>query len=497
MFFKSAHTAAHMLLAFSLDFISLWEWRWLLLALTTVLAVGALLHVVTLKRDPRSAAYWVALIALVPLLGAVMYFVFGINFIRRRGRHFRDPVESHVEIFSQSCPILPLPTTPTAEEDVKLAITLDKISRYHFTTGNKVIPLRNGDESMPPMLEAIRQARHTLALGTYIFEAHGIGADFVNELIAAKERGVQVRVMVDGIGTRYSWPPVTRQLGKAGVPAHRFMPNHRVTRLLTMNLRNHRKILIADGALGFTGGINIREGNMLARKPPHPIRDLHFQVEGPVVRQMMRAFAEDWAFCSGEVLEGPQWFPEIAEAGQVSALGIPDGPDEDMEVMPVAFFAALSAAREEVNILNPYFLPFPSLIWALNLCAVRGVRVNIVTPAVNNIPLVAWAARTLYPELLKNGCRIYESPVPFDHSKIFTVDGVWSFLGSTNWDPRSLRLNFEFNLACYDRDLSTRQNAEFNAKLAESREITLEELAATPLPIRVRNGIARLFIPLL
>lgn len=163
----------------------------------------------------------------------------------------------------------------------------------------------------------------------------------------------------------------------------------------------------------------------------------------------------------------------------------------------MAFVAALAAAKTEVKILTPYFLPNPTLIWALNLCVFRGVKVTIVTPAKNNIPPVAWAARTLYPELVRGGCEIWESPGPFDHSKIFLVDGVWSFIGSTNWDPRSLRLNFEFNLACYDPELGTRLDYEFEQKKSESRKVTLEDLAADPLAIRLRNGVARLFIPLL
>jgi cardiolipin synthase len=165
--------------------------------------------------------------------------------------------------------------------------------------------------------------------------------------------------------------------------------------------------------------------------------------------------------------------------------------------MPAAFFAALNAAREEVRIITPYFLPTPILMAALRLCAIRGVKVTILTPAQNNIPFVAWAAQTLYPELLAVGCRIFESPPPFDHSKFFLIDGQWSFLGSTNWDPRSLRLNFEFNLACHDADLAHRLGAEMDARLAVSREVTREMLESSPVYQRMRNGFARLFIPVL
>lgn len=474
-----------------------WYWHWPFLIVTVVAATAAVVHVLLFKRDPRSAAYWVALVALVPLIGAILYFLLGINFIRRRARIYRDVVEAGPAPRPDIAP----PTVPSETMDWRdhagLAVTLDRISRFGFVAGNRVDICRNGDEAMPAMLEAIRGARQSVTLATYIFEARGVGAEFVEELAAAVRRGVQVRVMVDDAGMKYSWPPVLWELRRRGVPVQRFMPSRWILRLMTLNLRNHRKILVVDGRVGFTGGLNIRQGNMLEHSPRSPIRDLHFRLAGPVVADLQRVFAEDWAYCSGESLHGSAWFPALDGSGEVTALGIPDGPDEDMEIMPVVFFAALSAARREVRILNPYFLPTPVLTWALKLCAVRGVAVTIVVPERNNIPPVAWAARTLFPDLLKGGCRIFESPPPFDHSKIFTVDGVWSFVGSTNWDPRSLRLNFEFNLACHDPGLASRLNAEFDHKLALSREITLAEIASDSLGVRLRNGVARLFIPML
>lgn len=466
-------------------------------ALAIVLSIAALFHLLTRHRDPRSAAFWVALVVLSPLAGASMYALFGINFVRRRGRRYRGSIGPAYRDPPPTCPLFVHGDPVLAERDCSLAVTLDRISRFHFTSGNELTPLFNGDEAMPAMLEAIHGAQTSVALSSYIFEAHHIGAEFVSALAAAHVRGVQVRVIVDDAGTRYSWPPVTRELARCGVPVRRFMPNRFIMRLITMNLRNHKKLLIVDGRLGFTGGMNIREGNMISRQPPHPVRDLHFRVTGPVVAQLQRVFAEDWNFCHGEALEEKLWFPEITPTGQTHALGIVDGPDEDMEVMPTALFAALNAARQRVCILTPYFLPTPILIAALKLCATRGVDVTILTPAQNNIPFVAWAARTLYPELLHAGCRIFESPTPFDHSKILLIDDAWSCIGSTNWDPRSLRLNFEFNIACHDPALATRLLGIFEEKKAESIEITESVLEATTLPERLRNGFARLFIPVL
>jgi len=477
--------------------IELTFWATFLVVVSIVGALLALGHLLLRHRDYRSAAFWTALITLSPLIGPLLYLFLGINILRRRGRSYRSTIH---EPWHDPVPEHPLPFNGDncdVQEHQQLARTLDRISRFCFTNGNGVRMLHGGDEAMPRMLETIRGAKRSVSLASYIFEAIGIGSDFVTELSNAVKRGVEVRVMVDDAGTRYSWPPVIEALQKAGVKARRFMPSRLILRLITMNLRNHRKIMVVDGTTAFTGGMNIREGNMLSRNPAHPVHDLHFEVTGPVVAQIQRVFAEDWAFCTGEALEGPAWFPDLSAAGRVSSIGIVDGPDEDMEVMPAAFFAALNAAREEVRIITPYFLPNPVLMAALRLCAIRGVKVTILTPSVNNIPFVAWAAQTLYPELLAVGCRIFESPPPFDHSKFFVIDGVWSFLGSTNWDPRSLRLNFEFNLACHDAELGRRLNEEMDAKLAASREITREILNAAPLPHRLRNGFARLFIPVL
>ena len=471
--------------------------QWLLLLVEVVVVVAALGHVILRKPDPRAAAFWAVIIAFVPLFGGILYGIFGINSLRRRGREYRTSSPLGRDRVAGKVPANQFQRVPELTSLRGLATTLSRLSRYEFTVGNCITVLRNGDEAMPAMIEAIRQAKTSVTLGSYIFEATGIGESFLEELVAARHRGVQVRVMVDDAGTRYSWPPVTRLLRSEGVRAARYMPHRFLLRILTMNLRNHRKILVVDGKVGFTGGMNIRQGNMLSQNPPHPVRDMHFKVEGPVVRQLQQAFAEDWAFCAGEILEGDTWYPHIDPMGEVAAIGVPDGPDEDMEVMPQAIFAALNAARRQILVMTPYFLPDNQLIWALNMAALRGVDVRIITPKFNNIPPVRWAARTLYPMLLEKGVKIYESSGPFDHTKFMTVDGIWSLIGSTNWDPRSLRLNFEFNLACFDEALTSQMNAQFEKNLAQSDLVTIKELAEAPLAARLRNGLARMFIPML
>ena len=211
--------------------------------------------------------------------------------------------------------------------------------------------------------------------------------------------------------------------------------------------------MVVDGRVGFTGGMNIREGCLLELHPRHPVRDLHFRVEGPAVTHLQEVLAEDWAFITGELLQGPRWFPPPEPAGSTLARGITDGPDEDFERLRMTLLGAITAARSSVIVVTPYFLPDATLVNTLNVAAMRGVQVDILLPAEGNLRVVQWASTAQLWQVLERGCRVWLTPPPFDHTKLMVVDGAWVLLGSSNWDPRSLRLNFEFDLECYDRGL--------------------------------------------
>jgi cardiolipin synthase len=267
----------------------------------------------------------------------------------------------------------------------------------------------------------------------------------------------------------------------------------------SVNLRNHRKILVADGSIGFTGGINIREACLLASNPRKPVRDLHFKVEGPVVGHLQATFAEDWVFTTGEALGGDAWFPilDSVPGGTAFTRGISDGPDEDFDKLRWALLGGLAAARRSVRIQTPYFLPDPALLNAINVAAMRGVSVQLVLPEANNLPFMHWAAMAQMWQVLVHGCRVWLTHGSFDHGKVMTVDDAWSFVGSANWDARSLRLNFEFNLEVFDPAFASRLNAILDRRLVGARELTLAEVDGRPLPAKVRDGIARLFTPYL
>jgi cardiolipin synthase len=224
---------------------------------------------------------------------------------------------------------------------------------------------------------------------------------------------------------------------------------------------------------------------------------LQFRVEGPVVTQLQEAFVNDWAFTTSETLDDDIWFPELKECGEAIARVIVDGPDEDFEKFRWALLAALAEAQTSVKIVTPYFLPDTALVTALNLAALRGVRVDILLPVKSNLPFVDWASRAMWWQVLRRGCHLWLTPPPFDHSKLMIVDSHWVLLGSANWDTRSLRLNFELNVECYGHDFASEMEAVIQRKLRGAHEITLVEVDARSLPVKLRDAVARLFSPYL
>lgn len=455
-------------------------------------AAAVTVHVALYKRNVHSSIGWIGLAWLVPLVGSFLYLLFGINRVGRSGS----------SLGLNACPI----EHDRQGSDVEQAPHAGFRGMHRLAGlvvnrpllgGNTVEPLVNGDEAYPAMLAAIHEARESITMTSYIFDYDDAGRAFLDALSDASRRGVQVRVLIDAVGAHYSHVNMVRALRAAGVPAAAFLPTHGKRILRYANLRNHRKIMVADGVIGFTGGMNIRAGNMIAANPPKPVQDLHFRVSGPIVADFQRDFATDWNIAADELLAGPTWFKEIPADGPVFARGIPDGPDSDMDNMQMIMLGALAAAQLRACIVTPYFLPDEALTAALKTAALRGVVVDIVLPEKSNLFYMDWAMHPQLADLIDRGCRVFLSPQPFDHTKIFTVDGLWSLIGSTNWDTRSLRLNFEYNIECYDIDLATTLEGMVNSRMAKSRSVSAEEMRSLPIGTRIRDGLARLFSPYL
>ena len=471
-------------------------WQPWLAILVFIVALSATLHVVLHKRDARAAIGWVGLIWLAPLVGVLLYFLLGMNRIRRRGLGLQRERRRSLAAASvwEQPEWLGVQVRP---RHAGLARIAEKVSGRVLLGGNAVQPLMNGDEAYPAMLEAIERAARSVTLCTYIFADDRVGSRFIDALARARGRGVEVRVLIDDVGVRYGFPPAHWALRRAGIPVARFLPILSRSLLAFFNLRIHRKLLVVDGSVAFAGGLNIRANNVIADNPRHPVRDVHFRIAGPIVRQLQDAFVEDWAFTTKEVLEGSCWYAPPAHAGSIAARVITAGPDLDFETMRTLLLGAIASARESIRIMTPYFVPDAGLISALSVAALRGVQVDIVLPARGNISVAQWASRALLWQVLRPGCRVFLLPGPFNHSKLMVVDRSWSLFGTTNWDARSLRLNFELDVECYDPDFAVRMHDFIGRRIAESDHYTLADADGRPYPIRVRDGLARLLSPYL
>ncbi|MBK8175797.1 MAG: cardiolipin synthase [Rhodospirillales bacterium] len=470
----------------------------LLLVLQVALAALASAHAALHKRDVRAAIGWIGLLWLVPFAGTLLYGLFGINRVRRRASilRARRPRGRAAENDVAPCAALAHALAPSHHHLLSVALLCDRLTARPLTAGNAIEPLAGGERAYAAMLEAIESARTSVGLLTYIFDDDDWGRRFVDALADARERGVAVRVLIDGIGARYSLASVAGMLRDRGVTTAEFLPTLLPRSFVFSNLRNHRKILIADGRVGFTGGMNIRDGHCLSAGKG-AIADVHFRLRGPVVTQLAETFADDWAFASGERLTPDLWCPDVWPVGEVFARAIAAGPDEALERIRWAILGALAQAKDRIRILTPYFLPDNTLLTALQLAALRGVVVDIVIPAHGNLRLVDWAARAKLGHLLACGCSLWLTPPPFDHAKVMTVDGQWSLIGSANWDPRSLRLNFELDVECYDAGLGRVLDALVEERTLRARRMTYAAFKRRGLAVKLRDSAAWLLSPYL
>ncbi len=458
------------------------------LAIGLVLAVFVTMHVLLYKREVASAVGWIGLVWFAPILGAIGYVMFGVNWVKRRARLLR-PQDDRPGSSSERA--LPGPDDDLEQLDRSIGL----ITARPLLAGTAVWTYHNGDEAYPPMLAAIAAAKHSIGMSSYIFRDDTWGARFIDALAEAQRRGAAVRVLIDGVGGGWLASRAYHRLRREGVAAARFMHSLLPWRMPFINLRSHKKILVVDGLVGFTGGMNIANENVMDTNPRAPVQDMHFRIEGPVVSQLAEAFLADWAFVANEDLGGDTWLRDGPHRDGARARVIDSGPDADIEKIEYAVLQAITCARDSIAVMTPYFLPDQRLNTALALAAMRGVAVDVVVPEKSNHPLVDWATRANVGPLLSHGVDIWRCRPPFHHSKIMVVDDEWCLIGSTNWDIRSFRLNFELCMEIYDRDLAATLSVVM--RRSRGRALTEAELDLRPLPIRLRDAGARLMLPYL
>jgi cardiolipin synthase len=471
---------------------------WLLISTHIVLGTTCACHALLYKRDSVAAFGWIAVSLGYPFFGPLLYYLFGINRTTRKARHQHSlRVHDYPDVDSQSAKKHGLePANQILKPFQGLAHLAQELTNRRIINHNKILGLHNGEEAYPPMLEAIRNAQHYILLATYIFESNATGREFIDALVAAHQRGVQVKIIIDGVGEWYSLPLASKILRKQGVDVAIFAAPSLWPPNISLNLRTHRKILIVDGSVAFAGSMNIG-GRHMAFNPKNraPVIDMQFQMSGSVVKQCEQIFCEDWLYITQKNLELPE-LTSIAN-GPSLCRAIEDGPDEYLGNLSTLIVNAVAIAQESVWIMTPYFLPSLELTNALQAAALRGVQVNILLPQKNNLPYVKWASTHMLPRLLSYGVHIYMQKPPFVHTKLFVVDQYYSLFGSANLDPRSLRLNFELGIEVYDADFAKKLIEHCEQCVLTSSPVTQLELEQQPLIKKIRNGLFWLFYPYL
>ena len=450
-------------------------------------------HIICRKDDVKSSFGWIGLVWLTPLVGSIIYVVFGINRIRRRALSLRN---KGPDIFT---------VTGKTEEEIQKEIPRPflqlmrlgyKVHPQRFSLGNYAKAYVNGDEAYPAMCQLIASAQKEVLMQSYIFNNDRAGKMFVDAFKQAVKNGAKVKVLIDGVGLNYSKPTIAAALKRIpGVEFSVFLPSKKPINLPFVNLRNHRKILIVDGKEAVFGGMNVAEGNLVSTNPKEPIQDVTFHVKGPVVDQMSRVFEEDWIFSGKKHFIPASFRAEGPLPGQMPARIIPDGPDGDYGKIEQMMLGALTCAQKTVQIVTPYFLPENEILTNLELAAMRGVEVEIILPSKSNIFGMDGAMRANFARLLKKGIKIYRTQPPFDHSKIMLVDRAWLFVGSANWDVRSFKLNFECNLECMDKELAQQVGQIIAHKKARAHSERLEDHLHPTLWRTLKDNTLRLLTP--
>ncbi len=475
---------------------------------TTWLAIGEILWVVALcvwiileRRSPVATLAWILILAWIPVFGVVVYLLIGPRRLKRKRMRYRrgklrlaaavrwliDKPEETVAVGGPPPHWRPL---------IELA---QRSGQAGLSRARNVDLLNAGDACYAAIEQAIAETRQHVHLEYYIFEPDTVGTRIRDLLVAKAREGVQVRLLVDAIGSSSLGWRFVRPLAEAGVEFAIFNPLSLARfRPDLFNFRTHRKIVVCDGRIGFIGGVNIWDVHSAAISDRAAWRDTHVRIEGPPVSDLQMAFFEDWHFATGSAPSGAVFFPEHArEACGPWVQILASGPDQDHFAIEKFCFAAIACAKQRVMISTPYFVPNESLLSALITTALRGVEVRLLVPERGDGWLVAAAARSYFDELILAGVQVYEYQPTMLHSKLLVIDDDISLVGTANMDNRSFRLNFEIAAVIYDARTAQVLEDDFAADLRHSRKVGLRKSRGKPGFQKLVEATARLFSPIL
>lgn len=470
---------------------------WTLLSVAEIVWVPvAAVFMIMQRRSPQATLAWIFALVFLPVVGIMVYFFVGPRRFERQ-RQLRADAASIVEGMHE-------PEVTSWRADSEQAAALMKLSQ--MAVGAIAMPRRaelkiffDGASAYAAIEAAIAEARHHVHCEYYIWEPDRIGTQLRDLLRRKAEDGVKVRVLVDDFGSSKAREKFWAPLIAAGAEVMRFNAlTFKRWRPRMTNFRTHRKIVVVDGQIGFTGGMNVTDVHTASHTGDEAWRDTHVKMTGPAVKGLQLVFFEDW-YCCGmvEVPDAAAYLQAGEVASERRVQVVSSGPEEHIDAIHKLYFSAITGARERVLLTTPYFVPDETLVNALNTAALRGVDVRILVPARGDLPLVAAAASTFYDELLATGVRVYEYGPVVLHAKTLVVDDHLAIVGTANVDNRSFKLNFEIVLASYATEDCDRLSQQFETDLESAHEVTSAALAQQPLPRRIAAAGARLFAPLL
>ena len=488
--------------------------------LVTILTVAQLVYVVVLatwilfeKRSPVATLAWILALIALPYVGFFVFFMFGPRrLLRKRLKHkrARGAVTASTPLGASEPP--PAQYDPRVEQLVHL---VKRTGEPPASQCDSVEIFHDAAEAYDAIEAAIRAAKHHVHVGYYIFEPGRVGERFRDALIERAKAGVTVRLLVDDVGSSAMGRKFTKPMRAAGIKLARFNEVTFSRIRSRMDFRNHRKIVVCDGVVGFTGGVNISDDYILPAEGPQkagevrrdarnqvkghqrPWRDTHVKITGDAVRWLQLTFLDDWYYVTGFAARDRDYFPTQTRTGKHLVQIVASGPDRDVEPIQKLYFAAIATARERVYVTTPYFVPDDAVLTSLTTAAMRGVDVRVLVPRRSDSLIVTAAARSYYDTLIAAGVRVYEYLPTMIHSKTLVVDDFFASVGTANIDNRSFRLNFEVTAVLYGEEHAENLCAQFRKDLAKSREIKAATRLVVALGWRMAEAGARVLSPLL
>jgi cardiolipin synthase len=475
-------------------------WTWLTIA-AEIAAVVTILLLLRRPREPRAMLAWILILLLLPGLGLLLFATLSEprrKWHRVRRHRSRRRLQRFTDDRSERLAEEHTYDTDDAKPTLRPLIHLtERLGAYLPTHGNEVTVYQDAERTFEALEQAIGSARSHVHLEYYIFQPDETGAAIRDLLIERARQGVEVRLLLDYVGSLRLPRRFLAPLKAAGVQVAWSMPVVPLRGRWRVNFRNHRKIAVVDGMVGFTGSQNIGDEYRGRLRKYGPWRDTHLRIEGPAVLHLQEVFAHDWFYTTKQELIRECYFPTPIAAGEHVVQIVPSGPDQREHVMHQLLLAAVSAARSSVSVITPYFVPDAGMILALQSAAYRGVRVRLLIPSCTDHWVVLWAGRSYYHELWAAGVEVYEHEHTMLHSKVVVIDEDWATVGSANMDERSFRVNFEITTILYSQALAAALYQDFESLRGQSRRIIPADPAGLPFPQAARLGLARLASPLL